>query len=181
MPLHHASLVINGHAPSEQGESDLVWQALARKGHGTHEWTSGVPWLPWDGTRWSLVWFAGHCTIYRSCQRGSLEQRDGSRFLRLFTHEEAKLINTRVLVLSSCNTAGGPFAGEYAADWVIGHEDTVYFEDSLVFAARFVPMLLLYTPRSSYLSDTAIKDAFSEASHAVAPVDTGWHLQRGHK
>jgi hypothetical protein len=173
-------LVIDGHHESERAEAALVAQLLWRTGrpvcllsghHGAERIQKALL------REHSMVWFAGHCTVYRNAGCGSLEWRDGRAFRRLFTDDQARTARTRLLVLSSCHTHGGPFNGKsvYRAEQMIGHCGVVYFKDSLVFAARFMTELCL-APRRSWLQSETVAAAFRAAKRASA--DRGWRLER---
>lgn len=169
-----SALVVDGHAPAERGEAELMLCLFSRSGlFSDVRYRKGV--LPVQDltTSWCAVWIASHVTIYRSARIGSLELRDGSRFLRFATAEAVKTLNTKLLVLSGCNTHAGPFAGPYVAQWVIGHRGNVTCNNALVFAARFGSELLT-TTRRDRLTHEVVTSAFSAGRRSSGSM--GWRL-----
>lgn len=168
------ALVVDGHAPAERGEAELALCLFARSGLFTEVVSRrGVLPAPDLARSWSVVWIASHVTLYRSANIGSLELRDGSRYLRFATADTVKQIETSLLVLSGCNTHRGPFAGRYRARWVVGHDGRVACDDALVFTARFLTTLLS-SMRRDRLTPRAIRPAFAAG---VRCSSRGWRLR----
>ena len=138
----HRLLIVDGHDPSEVGESAL----LANRAILSRKFAEVV--VARDFSRaynqtWTVVWFCGHVTLYRNGRPvhrwiGSLERRRGSAFTQLARHTDMARIKARLLVLSSCHTESWPFSRQgYLADTVITYRGSLGIAEGCAFAARF--------------------------------------------
>lgn len=151
-------LVIDGHDPAERAEGPLVAHLARQSGKFDVAYRH-----TFDYDRvWSIIWYCGHATWYRSCERLSFERRDGRRFIRLATHEDLARLRADLLVLSSCNTSHA-VSRAWQARWLVGFQGFLPFGKSLAFAARFMSHVARFANRRA-LSDTVVQQAFGLAS-----------------
>ena len=155
-------LVVDGQDPSEDGEGLLVEHIARRR----FRHVVRLPYFPETTRRWTVTWFTGHVTLYRSARLASLEVRRGRYFYRLADRLDHE---TDLLVLASCHTQDDRVDWDYGgARWIITHKGPVTHDNSLVFAARFMPLL------RSRLSLAIVHNAFTRAK---ASAGGAWQLK----
>ena len=137
MPGGTSFLIVDGHDKQESGEGLLV-EHIARQ---SFDHVVRLPFFPRSQRNWTVVWFTGHTTIYKSAQIASLEKRESSAYWRLITAHDLTKLKTQLLVLATCFSASSFYPNKYAAEQVISYPDKLLIDDSLVFAARFMPPL----------------------------------------
>lgn len=161
-----ACLVVDGQDAQEDGEGLLV-EHLARR---IFRHVVRLPYFPASERAWTMTWFSGHTSLYRSKRLASLETRRGSSFYRVGTLAGHR---SELLVLSSC--VGLDPRADWdvkGARWVISHQGALTHTSALVFAACFVPLLRVW--RAHLLEDN-VQAAFHAARRASA--SRGWRFR----
>lgn len=136
MPVRTSFLIVDGTDAEESGEGLLV-EHLARQ---AFDHVVRLPYFPKSSRKWTVVWYVGHTTVYRTAKIASLEKREGSAYWRLVTAKALKQLDTQLLVLATCFSGSRfyPIPNEFAARYVITYPHKLSIDDSLVFAARFM-------------------------------------------
>ena len=167
-----ATLIIDGQDFNESGEGLLVEHLARTQRHHVVR----LPYVPQTKRAWSMIWFTGHCTVYRSAGFVSAELRVDRWYYRVGTLTDLQQLTCDLLVLSSCYTKAGVPPGPR---FIITHDGPVANDVALIFAAALAPKLSRSYRQRKRVKAVDLKKWFTQAAKASG--SNGWHLMKGQK
>lgn len=176
----HSILLVDGHDPSEPPVIQLLAHMVERS-KKFYEFVQfrpvgREPWPEPSEGRWSVIWFAGHSSVYKKRNEGFLERREGRGYTRLKSAQEVRALDAQLVVLASCYTS--PYVGPFAhpESVTVGYDGALHLNDSLLFAARFFSMLEACCWKNR-MTDAQVTDAFNASKLYFADRRAGgWQI-----